>query len=218
MINIRVYQLRRYYIFYAIQFTFGYTGKNQQISSYGKCMGFPFDFPQYWKIQQNHPSYGRTWEISTHTFPQHRGFFPMRFSSYCILSHMEMDWLPHQFHIAQENVAKSNKWRKSGKLVSIPFEQCECFFPLDTNPLVYFIILEMHGFPHQFLIAREYATKSIILREPEKLVLILFPQNVYFFPIISTFHGLLCYMGSAWVCSQHREMQRNPSNWLSLVN
>ena len=75
MINIRVYQLRRYYIFYAIQFTFGYTGNNQQISSYGKWMGFPFDFPQYWKIQQNHPAYRRTWEISTHTFPQHRGFF-----------------------------------------------------------------------------------------------------------------------------------------------
>ena len=75
MINIRIYQLLRYYIFYAIQFTFGYTGKNQQISSYGKCMDFPFDFPQYWKIQQNHPSYGRTSEIGTHTFPQHRGFF-----------------------------------------------------------------------------------------------------------------------------------------------
>ena len=29
------------------------------------------------------------------------------------------------------------------------------FFPLDSHPLVYFIIWEMHGFPHQFLILQE---------------------------------------------------------------
>ena len=37
-------------------------------SSYGKCMGFPINFPQYGKMQQN-PSYEETWEIGNHTFP-----------------------------------------------------------------------------------------------------------------------------------------------------
>ena len=145
-------------------------------------------------------------------------FFPMRFSSYCILPHMRNGLASSSISHSIGKCSKSKKWRKSGKLLPIPFSQFGCFFPLVTNPLVYFIIWEMHGFPHQFLIAREYATKSIVLGEPEKLLLILFQQNVYFFPIISTFHGRLCYMGSAWVSSQHREMQRNPSNWLSLVN
>ena len=29
------------------------------------------------------------------------------------------------------------------------------FFPLDSDPMVYFIIWEMQGFPHQFLIVRK---------------------------------------------------------------
>ena len=33
------------------------------------------------------------------------------------------------------------------------------FFPLDSHPIIYFIIWEIHGFPHQFLIVRKNETK-----------------------------------------------------------
>ena len=56
------------------------------------------------------------------------------------------------------------------------------FFPLDSHPMVYFIIWKMHGFPRQFLIVRENAAKPIVWSEPGKLVLILFPLYGYFSP------------------------------------
>ena len=55
------------------------------------------------------------------------------------------------------------------------------FFLSNSNPTVYFIIWEMHGFPHQFPIARENATKHIIGRNWEistntfPIVWVLFP-------------------------------------------
>ena len=48
------------------------------------------------------------------------------------------------------------------------------FFPLDSHPVVYFIICEMHGFPRQFPITWENAAKSIKLGEPGKLIPIFF--------------------------------------------
>ena len=56
------------------------------------------------------------------------------------------------------------------------------FFPLDSHPIIYFIIWEIHGFPHQFLIVRENATKPFVWGEPGKLVLTLFPSMGAFFP------------------------------------
>ena len=53
-----------------------------------------------------------------------------------------------------------------------------CFlidFLYHTHPVVYFIIWEMHGFPDQFLIAREIKKDSTLWGRPDKLVLILFP-------------------------------------------
>ena len=49
------------------------------------------------------------------------------------------------------------------------------FFPSDFHSMVDLHIWEMHGFPHQFLIVRENATKPIVWGDPGKLVLILFP-------------------------------------------
>ena len=49
------------------------------------------------------------------------------------------------------------------------------FFPLDPHPMAYFIIWEMHEFPHQFPIVQENATKPIVWIESGKLVLILSP-------------------------------------------
>ena len=56
------------------------------------------------------------------------------------------------------------------------------------------IMWEMHGFSHQFLIARENATQPIVCGEPGKLVLILSPWYGCFFP--SDFHPMVCF--SIW--------------------
>ena len=48
------------------------------------------------------------------------------------------------------------------------------FFPLDFHFMVYFIIWEMHGFSHQFLITWEKTAKPIELEKSGKLV----PSNI----------------------------------------
>ena len=75
------------------------------------------------------------------------------------------------------------------------------FFPYDFHPTVYFIIWEMHGFPNQFPIVQENATKLIVWGEPGKLVLILFPYYGRFFSIRFPFYGILHHMGNACVFS-----------------
>ena len=73
------------------------------------------------------------------------------------------------------------------------------FFALDSHLLAYFVIREMHGFPHQSLIVRENATKPFVWGEPGKLVLILFPYYGWFFPTRFPSYGILLHMGNAWV-------------------
>ena len=68
---------------------------------------------------------------------------------------------------------KTHGREKSGKYSYISHSM-GAFFLLDLHPMVYFIIWKMHGFPQQFLIVQENATKPIVLGEPGKLVLILF--------------------------------------------
>ena len=75
------------------------------------------------------------------------------------------------------------------------------FFPYDFHPTVYFIIWEMHGFPNQFPIVQENATKLIVWGEPGKLVLLLFPYYGRFFSIRFPFYGILHHMGNACVFS-----------------
>ena len=65
--------------------------------------------------------------------------------------------------------------------------------------MVYFIICEIHGFPHQFPVAWENAVTSIELGEPRKLVPIFYLTYGYFSSIRFTFYGILCYhMGNTW--------------------
>ena len=72
-------------------------------------------------------------------------------------------------------------------------------FPLDSHSMVYFIICEIHGFPHQFPVAWENAVTSIELGEPRKLVPIFYLTYGYFSSIRFTFYGILCYhMGNTW--------------------
>ena len=91
-------------------------------SAYGKCMGFPINFTQYGKMEQN-PWYGESLGNRQSYFSHSMGVF----------------------------------------------------FPSNSHPMVYFSIWEIHGFPHQFLIVCENATKSFVWGEPGKLLLMLFP-------------------------------------------
>ena len=61
------------------------------------------------------------------------------------------------------------------------------------------MIWEMLGFSHQFPIALENAKKPITWGKPGKLVIKLFPQYGYFFPILFSSYGMLHHMGNAWV-------------------
>ena len=73
------------------------------------------------------------------------------------------------------------------------------FFPLDSHSMVYFIICEIHGFPHQFSIAWKNAVTSIELGEPRKLVPIFSLTYGYFSSIKFVFYGIFCYhRGNAW--------------------
>ena len=77
------------------------------------------------------------------------------------------------------------------KVVLILFPQYGGFSPCNFHPMVYFLIWEMDGFPNQFPIVQENATK------PGKLGLILFPYYGCYFPIRFPFYGILHHMGTA---------------------
>ena len=94
-------------------------------------------------------------------------------------------------------------------------------FPSNSHPMVYFIACEMHGFPHQFSIARENATKPIAWGEHWKLLLVLFPYYGCFFSIMPhtmvyvitwEMHGFSHQFPIAW------KNQQNSSNGASLGN
>ena len=72
------------------------------------------------------------------------------------------------------------------------------FFPLDSHSMVYFIICEIHGFPHQFPIAWKNAVTSIELGEPRKLVPIFSLTYGYFSSVRFTFYVIIYHMGNAW--------------------
>ena len=75
------------------------------------------------------------------------------------------------------------------------------FFQYNSHPTIYFIIWEMHGFPHQFPIVQEKATNLIVWGEPGKLEFILFPYYGRFFSVRFPFYGILHHMGNAFVFS-----------------
>ena len=128
-----------------------------------------------------------------------------------------MHGFSHQFPIAWEKAGKPIKWEKPEKLVPRKILQnpsyvenlgiwysylCHsigAFFPIDSNPIVYLLICEIHGFPHQFLIAHKNAAKSIELEDSEKLVAIFSPKYGYFSSIRFPSCGILYHMGNAWL-------------------
>ena len=96
-------------------------------------------------------------------------FFPLDSHPMVCFITWEIHEFPQQFPIALENAAKPIELGKPGKLLPIlcyPIanhfvsQSMDIFLPSDSHPMVMFITLEMHGFSHQFLIARENAVKS----------------------------------------------------------
>ena len=138
-------------------------------------------------------------------------FFPLdsHFMIYFITWKMHV--FSHYFPITWRKTAKPTEWRKSGKLVpgnilqnplyvenlgnwySYFSRSIGAFFPLDSHSMVYFIICEIHGFPHQFPVAWENAVKSIKLGVPRNLVPIFSLTYGYFSSIRFPFYGILCY-------------------------
>ena len=142
--------------------------------SIGKCMRFLSNFPQYGKVQQN-PWYGESLGIDTHTF----------FIVWVLFSHsIPILWyislyekcMGFSMNFPQYAKMQQNPWYGESlwNWYSYFFHSMGAFFPSYSHPMVYFIIWEMHGFPHQFLIVRENATKLTVWDETGKLVLILF--------------------------------------------
>ena len=117
-------------------------------SSYGKCMGFPINFPQYRKMQQN-SSYGeslRNWCLYfSHIMD---AFFLIRFPFYGILHHMGnacvFSLISHNLGKDSQNHRMGKVWEigsrkyptkpivcgEPGKLVLILFPQYRCFFSI----------------------------------------------------------------------------------------
>ena len=151
-------------------------------SSYGKCMGFPINFPQYRKMQQN--SWYEPGKLVLILFSYYGRFFSIRFPFYDILHHMKnacvFSLLSHNMEKDSQTYRMEKVWEigsrkyptkpivcgEPGKLVLIPFPWYGCFLSLDSYSVVYFIIREMFGFPRQFPIGWENAVKSIELGEP----------------------------------------------------
>ena len=52
--------------------------------------------------------------------------------------------------IALQKSVKHIEWGRPKKLVPILFPSSAWLFPLESHPVVYFIICEMHVFSHQF--------------------------------------------------------------------
>ena len=84
------------------------------MSSYGKCIGFPINFPQYGKMQQN-PWYGESpgnwYSCFSHSMV---AFFPSDSHPMPYFSTWEIHGFPHKFPTVRETATKLMVWRKSG--------------------------------------------------------------------------------------------------------
>ena len=67
------------------------------------------------------------------------------------------------------------------------------------HPTLYFIIWEMHGFPHQFPIVQENATKLIVIWITLEIGVCTFPILWTLFSIRFPFYGILHHMGNECV-------------------
>ena len=171
-------------------------------------MGNAWIFPSFshrtGKCNKTH-GMGKVSEIDMHTFL-------IVYPSYGILHHKRNAWVFSSIsHSMGEKTGKPIEWEKPGKLVPGKIIQNPSyvdnlgtfshsigdFLPLDSHHVLYFIICEIHGLPHQFPIAWENAAKSIELGEPGKLVPIFSPKYGYFSSVRFPSYGILHHMGNA---------------------
>ena len=119
---------------------------------------------------------GKVWEIDNHTFPiiwvlfSHLILILWYTSAYrkCMVFPINFSFYGKMQQSPSYGVNLGNWYPYFSRSMS-------AFSPYDSHPTVYFSIWEMHGFPHQFLILWENATKPFVWGEPGKLVPILFP-------------------------------------------
>ena len=122
-------------------------------SAYGKCMGFPINFPQYGKMQQN-PWYGKSlgkkvWEIDNHTFPIAWVLFSHQIPIlWYALSYGKCMGFPINFTQYGKMQQNSSYGENLGNWCSYFSHIMGAFFPLDSHFMVYFITWEMHVFSH----------------------------------------------------------------------
>ena len=154
-------------------------------------------------------------------FSHSMGFFPTRFPwNPWVFSSISLSMgkgrKTHQMGKAweigfQENPTKPIVCGESGRLVLILFPEYGASFPLESDPMVYFIICEIYGFPHQFPIAWENAVKPIELVKPVKLAPIFPPTYGYFCSIRFPSYGIFYHIGKhqSWekYLEQNREIQ-----------
>ena len=156
---------------------------------------------------------GKVWEIDTHTFPivwvlfSHQIpilWYTSPYEKYmCFLINFPCD-------VGTGKMQQSPSYRMNLGNSNSYFSHSMCIFSHKIPILwyIYFIIWEMHRFPHQCPKVQKNGTKSIRLGEPRKLVLTLFPKYRCFFPIRFPYYGILHHMGYACVFSL---ISQNPS-------
>ena len=88
-------------------------------SAYGKCMGFPINFPQHGKMHQN-PWYGENLG-NWHSYFSHSmgAFFRLDSHSMVYFIICEIHWFPLPFSVAWENAVKSIELGEPRNLVPI---------------------------------------------------------------------------------------------------
>ena len=200
---------RQYKCFFPIRFPFCGI-----LHHMGNACVFSSNFPQYYKSQRN-PSNGEGLGNWFQCFFHKMGGFSIRFQSCGVLHHMRNARIFSSVSHSTVNNRKTHRMGKAweidswenprkpivcgepGKLILILFPQHGCFFPLDSHPMLYFIIFKIHGIPHQLSRAWENAVKSIELGQPGKLVPIFSPTYGYFSSIRFPFYGILYHMGNA---------------------
>ena len=104
------------------------------------------------------------------------------------------------------------------------------FFPLNSHPVVYFIIWEMHEFSHQFSIVWENTGKPNEWKKPEKLVPRKILQNpLYVEDLINWYSHLSHSMGAFFpldshpmvyiiICETHCFLHQFPIAWKNAAN
>ena len=110
---------------------------------------------QFFIAQKNNIVWGRFWEISTHTFFSHQ--IPILWYTSSLGKWMGF---PINFPQHRKMIQNPSNWKILENWYPYFPQSMSTFLPLDSYPMVYFTIWEMHDCSHQFPIAQGTAVKS----------------------------------------------------------